>query len=210
MNLGETELSLKKLVVSARIASYHVLGSPLTLPVMKDPLAVLAKLGLRPAAATDDPCSTDSLIVGSSKATTDISPTMSVDSNSPPQPNAPEQVTSSSPKGSDLLGPEVLGKSCFVEHEGKWHAGVVHAVIHDSLVTVRNLTLDQFRGVHPSLVVFDEVDLPNGRSLALSGLDLLWRKAEEKRTEGKTVGGQKSSSGKTGALEENRTDQGTL
>ena len=56
MNLGETELSLKKLVVSARIASYHVLGSPLTLPVMKDPLAVLAKLGLRPAAATDDPC----------------------------------------------------------------------------------------------------------------------------------------------------------
>ena len=218
VNLGETELPLKKLVnkdgclvlvvdatikgcyvVSARIASLHVLGSPLSLPVMEDPLPVLAKLGLRPAAAVNDaPCSTDSLIVGSSKSTTDISPTRSVNSNSPPQPNAPEQVLSPSSKGSNLLGPEACGKSCFVEHEGKWHAGVVHAVIHDSLVTVRNLTLDQFRGVHPSLVVFDEVDLPNGRSLALSGLDLLWRKAEEKRTEGKTVGGQKSSSGKTG------------
>ena len=44
MNLGETELSLKKLVVSARIASYHVLGSPLTLPVMEDPLAPVLKI----------------------------------------------------------------------------------------------------------------------------------------------------------------------
>jgi len=228
VNMGETELPLKKFVnkdgclvlvvdatikgcyvVSARIASLHVLGSPLSLPVMEDPLPVLAKLGLRPAAAVNDaPCSTDSLIVGSSKSTTDISPTRSV--NTPPQPNAPEQVISPSSKGSNLLGPEACGKSCFVEHEGKWHAGVVHAVIHDSLVTVRNLTLDQFRGVHPSLVVFDEVDLPNGRTLAPSGLDLLLRKAEKKRTEAKTVGGQKSSSGKTGALKENRRDQGIM
>ena len=70
-----------------------------------------------------------------------------------------------------------------MQHEGEWHAGVLHAVIHETLVTVRNLTLDQYRGVHPTQVIFEEVDLPEGRKLAPSALDLLKKKAEEKLTE---------------------------
>ena len=75
-----------------------------------------------------------------------------------------------------------------MQHEGEWHAGVLHAVIHETLVTVRNLTLDQYRGVHPSQLVFEEVDLPEGSKLAPSALDLLKKKTEEKPTEAKSDG----------------------
>jgi len=93
---------------------------------------------------------------------------------STPQASSPESLAS-----------QTRGKHCFVQHEGEWHAGVLHAVIHETLVTVRNLTLDQYRGVHPSQVVFDEVDLPEGRKLAPSGLELLKKKAEEMGSDAK-------------------------
>ena len=195
--------------VSARISSLDVLGSPLNLPVLEDPVAVLAKLGLEPLGATG----TNFRSIGGDLK---IEPVLEAGAVTVPKSNGfpqVEKVTSelstremqdisnpssrsfTKPSASQIFEPELstqkppvsqaYGKYCFVEHEGMWHAGILHAVIHDALMTVRNLTLDQFRGVHPKQVVFKEIDLPEGCKLAPSALELVKREAEEMSTETK-------------------------
>ena len=190
--------------ISARVSSHDVLGSPLNLPVLENTVAALAKLGLKPLPDTGSN--------SKSKLNVDLNKPTAVD----PLPESEDSVdnflqvgktsklttvkleTTSKPPVSQTSKPEISrrksiasqarGEHCFVEHEGEWHAGVLHAVIHETLVTVRNLSLDQYRGVHPNQVVFEAVDLPEGRKLAPSALDLLKKKAEEKLTEPKSTG----------------------
>ena len=188
--------------VSARLSSQDVLGSPLNLPVLENPVAALAKLGLEPLPDTGSNSaggmSQTKQNVASNKSTPVNPLSKSEDlagnrqqvgkTSKLAKPNtSPKSLASQTSKvevlSSKSLASQARGEDCFVQHEGEWHAGVLHAVIHESLVTVRNLTLDQYRGVHPTQVVFEEVDLPEGRKLASSALDLLEKKAEEKRTE---------------------------
>ena len=188
--------------VSACLSSQDVLGSPLNLPVLENPVAALAKLGLEPLPDTGSNSaggmSQTKQNVASNKSTPVNPLSKSEDlagnrqqvgkTSKLAKPNtSPKSLASQTSKvevvSSKSLASQARGEHCFVQHEGEWHAGVLHAVIHESLVTVRNLTLDQYRGVHPTQVVFEEVDLPEGRKLASSALDLLEKKAEEKRTE---------------------------
>ena len=240
--------------VSVRLSSQDVLGSPLNLPVLENPVAVLAKLGLvllpdsgynstgAESKVKQNEVSNKSASIGALPKPEDLADNcpqventsklakaqssskflssqtyksevfevdksgfrrqvpvedsddnlqQMVNTSKPSKPHSSSKPLSSQTSKlnvSKSLASQARGEHCFVQHEGEWHAGVLHAVIHETLVTVRNLTLDQYRGVHPSQLVFEEVDLPEGRKLAPSALDLLKKKAEEKPTEAKGGG----------------------
>ena len=84
--------------------------------------------------------------------------------------------------GSEAGGGLAPGRRCFVRHEGAWHGGLVHQVVHAGLVTVRNLTLGQYRGVGPGELVLAVGDIPRGQELATSARELQ-RELEEEENE---------------------------
>ena len=70
------------------------------------------------------------------------------------------------------IGGLTPGRRCFVRQEGAWHGALVHQVVHAGLVTVRNLTLGQYRGAGPGELVLAAQDIPRGQQIATSARQL--------------------------------------
>ena len=85
----------------------------------------------------------------------------------------PASTKSSSPAPSPSAPVLEPGCHCFLLQGGLWYGGQVHGVIHEELVTVRNLGQGQFQGVHPKDVVLLPRDLPRDAELHLSATELV-------------------------------------
>ena len=73
------------------------------------------------------------------------------------------------------------GAACYVLHEQLWHSGIVHALLKDDLVTVKNLDTMSFIGVNKDCVVLKVEDIPEGGRLASSatkGKKVHWKVEE--------------------------------
>ena len=73
------------------------------------------------------------------------------------------------------------GAACYVLYEQLWHPGIVHALLKDDLVTVKNLDTMSFIGVNKDCVVLQVEDIPEGGRLASSatkGKKVQWKVGE--------------------------------
>ena len=75
----------------------------------------------------------------------------------------------SSPQSVDVLS---VGQYCYIYQDIAWHGGLIHKLVLEDLIIVKNLTTHKFHWFNPKELVFRKEDIPGGDLLAASAVDI--------------------------------------